>query len=476
MEGVEALIDKSLLRGEEGAGGKPRFTMLETIREYAVERLAAAGEDEAVRARHAAFFAALGAQVEPALLGQDKETWGPRLEADRDNLRAALAWGERHDPELMLRLADTLMISRFWGTPHFAEGRAWLDRALAAAGSDVPAPLRVKALGTASLTASAHGEGGRGADLAWQAVVVAEQSGDLAGRAWGLLMLSFAERYRGDQEAALTHAEAAVAQARALGEDDLPPFLLGFLLSRLGQGAYERGDWSRAEAVLEEALERTRAVGDSWGIGVALGKLAAVAQARGDDARAAALYRECLGSPWWDRDNELGAAEVLAGVARLAAARGRSEGAVRLVTAAEATVARTGLALPPTLCAKNEEVLAAARTALGEEKFATTRSVGRSLPLDLAVAEARAVADAAAQPGHDGRDTRRSASGLPGGLSAREAEVLRLVAQGLTSAQVARRLFLSPRTVNTHLNSVYRKLGVGSRSAATRLAFEYGLA
>ena len=126
LEELEALIDKSLLRGEEGAGGDPRFSMLETIREYAAEQLAASGEEERVRARYAAFFAVLGEQAESGLHGSEEGTWSRRLEADHDNLRAALAWGEEHDPVLMLRLVSALW--RFWWI-HLTEGRAWLARA-----------------------------------------------------------------------------------------------------------------------------------------------------------------------------------------------------------------------------------------------------------------------------------------------------------------------------------------------------------
>jgi DNA-binding CsgD family transcriptional regulator len=462
LEGLEALIDKSLLRGEEGLVGEARISMLETIREYAAERLAASGEEGPVRARHASFFAALGKLAELGFHGPEEMTWRRRLEADRDNLRAALAWGEEHDPGLMLRLAGVLW--RFWWA-HLTEGRVWLERALVAGGSNAPAPLRVKALGTASITASMQGDVGRGDALGREAVALAERSGDLAGRVWGLLNLSFADRCRGDHEESAAHAEAAVAQARAL-DDDLPPFLQAFVLNRLGHEAYELGNYSRAEAVLEEALDRWRRLGNPWGTDIVLGKLADVAQARGDDARAAALYSESLDS--WSQGNELGSVEILTGLARLAA-KGRTESAVRLFAAAEAVQTRIGLTLAPALRAKNERALAAAKEALGKEAFAAAWAAGGDLPLEQAVAEARSVADDA---GHADPDPSSAASGL----SPREREVLGLVAQGMTNAQVAERLFLSPRTVNAHLNSIYHKLGVNSRSAATRFAVEHDLA
>jgi predicted ATPase len=127
LEGLEALIDKSLLRGEEGVGGEPRFSMLETIREYAAERLAVSGEEGPVRARHADFFAALGERAELGFHGPEEVRWRHLLETDHGNLRAALAWGEEHDPGLILRLAGALW--RFWWI-HLTEGVVWLERAL----------------------------------------------------------------------------------------------------------------------------------------------------------------------------------------------------------------------------------------------------------------------------------------------------------------------------------------------------------
>jgi non-specific serine/threonine protein kinase len=469
LEGLEALIDKSMLRGEKGIGAEPRFWMLETIREYAAEQLAASGEEEQVRARHAAFFAALGVRAESGLHGPEEGTWRRRLEADHANLRAALAWSEEHDPELMLQLAGALW--RFWWI-HLHEGRAWLEHALAAGASEAPAPPRVKALACASIVASMQGDVERGAALALEAVDLAEQSGDQVGRVWGFLNLSFADRCRGDHETAAAHAAVAVEQARALDDDSLPPFLQAFVLNRLGHEAYELGDWSRAEPVLEDALERWRRLGNPWGICVVLGKLADVAQARGDDARAAALYRESL-DYWRGHGNDLGTVEILTGLARLAA-KGSPEGAVRLFATAEAVQRRIGLTPAPALRAKNERALAAARSTLGEEAFAAAWAAGKDLSLEQAVAEAQTVtADAgrAAPADHD-----PSPSSAAGGLSPRELEVLKLVAGGLTNVQVAERLFLSPRTINAHLNSIYHKLGVSSRSAATRFAVERSLA
>jgi predicted ATPase/DNA-binding CsgD family transcriptional regulator len=463
------LVDKSLvLVADQRQGGEEaRYRLLETVRHYGTQTLKSSGEGPEIRRRHALFFAALGAQAEPALFGAEEGTWRGRLAVEHDNLRAALAWGEERDAELMLRLAGVLW--RFWWA-HLTEGRGWLERALVA-GGEALAPLRVKALGTASIVASMQGEIERSEALAREAIALAEHSGDGAGRVWGLLMLSFAERCRGDHEAALAHAEAAAAQARALDEDDLPPFLRAFILNRLGHEAYELGAWTRAEAVLEEALERWRSLGNPWGIGVVLGKMADVAQARGDDERAAALYRESLDF-WQGQGSELITVEILTGLARLAA-KNQPEHAVRLFAATQAVQTQVGITPAPALRAKNERALASARSALGEEAFAAAWAAGEELPLQRAAAEAQSVTADAGRPDHADPDHRPS--GSIGELSRRELEVLGLVAGGLTNAQVAERLFLSPRTVNAHLTSIYQKLEVSSRSAAVRIAVDHGL-
>jgi DNA-binding CsgD family transcriptional regulator len=289
-------------------------------------------------------------------------------------------------------------------------------------------------------------------------------------------MVSFAARCRGGHKEALTCAEVATEQARALGDDELPSFIRALILNRLGNEAYELGDWSRAEAVLQEALGHWRRLGAGgrWQAGMVLGWLAVVAEARGDDARAAALYRESLQDFRWRKgDLELGAVGILTRLACLAVTNGQPEGAVRLFAVAEATQRRTGLILPSDNRANNDEALAAARDALGEEAFAAAWAAGWNIPLHRAVAEARDVAVDV------GRAARAAAAPRPGAaagdLTPRELEVLGLVAEGLTNAQVAEKLFLSPRTVNAHLTSVYHKLRVGSRSAAVRFAVEHDL-
>ena len=149
------LTDKSLVLVSGGEGKEARYRFLETVRHYAREKLKESGEEPETQRRHAHFFAALGVQAEPGLHSAEEVAWRGRLAANHDNLRAALAWGEQHDPELMLRLAGALW--RFWWA-NLTEGRGWLERALAAVGEEAPAPLRGKALVTTSIVGSMQGK------------------------------------------------------------------------------------------------------------------------------------------------------------------------------------------------------------------------------------------------------------------------------------------------------------------------------
>jgi hypothetical protein len=185
-----------------------------------------------------------------------------------------------------------------------------------AGGSEAPATLRAKALAAASILACMQGEAGRGEALAQKAVVLAEQSGDREGRVFALLMLSFAARSRGEHGASAARAETAAEQVRALADDEIPPFLRPFVLNCVGHEAYELGDCSRAEVILKEALERWRRLGAPLGDRHSPGEAGDIAQARGDEAGAGALYRESL--EYWQSQGELGAVEILTGVARLA--------------------------------------------------------------------------------------------------------------------------------------------------------------
>jgi non-specific serine/threonine protein kinase len=273
--------------------------------------------------------------------------------------------------------------------------------------------------------------------------------------------------------------------------------------------AYREGGFPRAAALLEEGLALARRAGDAWLAARCLGELSAVALYGGEPQRARRLAGEslALGEELGDQRTiveafraegwaalalgefaraqarlgeslalyraagvQWGVAFCLEGLAAVAARQGQPERAARLGGAAEALREAMGAPPPPPHRAHYERYLNAARGRVGAAAWTTAWAAGRALPREEAIALALALA-----PVDGEQATPAPAGDNQAGLSTREVEVLGLVAQGLTNAQVAARLFLSPRTIDQHLRSIYNKLGVGNRAAATRFAIEQTL-
>ena len=467
LEGISALLEKSLLSRDMEPTGEPRFMMLETIREFAAECLVTTPEQTPVRDKHLAFYVDFAQRAEVGLLGPAEKAWRHHLDAEHANLRAAMLWGAEHHPVLALQLATALW--RFWWV-HPGEGRMWLERTLASA-SDATPQLRAKGLGAASILASFLGDFDHGTQLAQESIDLAERNGDDAGRAWGLLNLSFADRSRGDHLASMAYAEAALEASRGLGDDPWPAFILAVALNRVGHEAFEAGDWPHAEAALHEALDRWQRLDSPWGSGIALAKLADVAQERGDEERAAALFAQSLDA-WAFQDVELGLIETLTALGRLTA-RHDPLRAVQLFAAASMVQDRIGIRLPPAVQARNEQALTASRSRLGEGAFTEAWTAGQTRTLEESLAEAQSIAaglSTAVRPGVASRPPV-----MPFDLTRRELEVLGLAATGQTDRQIAEALFLSPRTVQHHMANVLSKLAVSSRTAAVATAQSAGL-
>ncbi|HEX5505939.1 MAG TPA: tetratricopeptide repeat protein [Thermomicrobiales bacterium] len=284
---------------------------------------------------------------------------------------------------------------------------------------------------------------------------------DRDGVATALTDLGFVALARGDLPVAQPLLEEGLALFRRLGDRDG----VSYALVNLGVLARERGDLPAARDRFEESLTLRRAAGVRGGIAGALHHLAALAARQGDHEAARAHYRESLLLA-----HETGAAQIRAeclhGLAALAAAAQDDRRAAYLAGAAAAQRER---AVRSTLA---DERWAAPHLAAGRARnparWDAALAAGRAAPLDQAIAVAGGATDSPPAPA--------PRPAYPAGLTAREVEVLRLAAQGLTDAQIAERLFLSPRTVGTHLRSVYNKLGVSSRLAATRFALDHGLA
>jgi predicted ATPase/DNA-binding CsgD family transcriptional regulator/DNA-binding XRE family transcriptional regulator len=469
LEGIASLIDQSLLR-PVGApnSGDPRFEMLETVREYGLERLAESGEEDAVRRALATWCLELCERAEPRMYVPEAPAWLARLDAERDNLRAALAWSiDQDEAELALRLAGDYFW--LWLRRHPAEGRGWLERALAAP-LDVAPAARAKALfalGTLAFWVEADYQ--RSEPMIEESLAIFRRVGERRGEAEALFQLGHQTWATGNLDRASSLSDEGTALAQEIGAADIASAIQ---VSR-GLIARDRGDSEQAKRLLEEALAGFRRIGFTWSAAWNHFHLADLSRSQGSHAHALAHYVACA-RLWWEDGDAWATVVALRGAATAAADAGQPAAAARLFGATEAHGEALDLGVGLADRASYDRAVADVRAALGEADVLGAWRAGRALTVDEAIGEAAALAvDLAGTPISPSTPIRPS---LPGGLSEREVEVLRLVAQGLTNAEVAAQLYLSPRTVEAHLRRIYDKLGTSSRAAAVRFALEHDLA
>jgi len=463
---VASLVDKSLLVPATGAGAtEPRYAMLETIREYGLERLAEQGEAEAARAAHGAYFLALAEAAEPRLIVTGSAAWVERLASERANLRAAVAWAlATGRAEAVLRLAGTILSFAYArGEP--SEGQQWLEAALASGDRAAP-ETRVDALFTASALAQVQGDFARSTAWTEEALALARNCGYAFGEARAHLGLGITAEWGGDLDRAAARYEAARALMRQVGEPDRLPHWTVLPLANLADVALLQGEPKRALALAEEAVERWRAVGYLWGIAQALGTAAAAAGELGDHERAAAMFAETL-DLWIACDDGRGIAGTLAGIAGLAAAGGQLLPAARLLGAARALADDLGVRFVAHHVSA-ERILAGVRARLHGDDFAAAWAAGQTLSIPQAIAAAR---DLLGDPAPE----RRPAAAATLDISRRELDVLRLLMAGRADREIAAALSISPRTVQSHVAHLFAKLGVHSRAAAAAEAIRRGL-
>ena len=328
---VGSLVDQSLLRRVETEDGQPRFGMLETIREFGLERLAASGEEPAVRAAHADWYLALAETAAPELMGAAQREWLARLESENGNLRAALDWALAEGAgDTAIRLAGALW--PFWDIRgHIGEGRSWLERALAL-GVDRPCPARATALHGAGTLATVQGDFGQATALLERALAMARAMRDNRAAASALNNLGLVAKDQGQLARAAVLLEESVALQRESG--NTPG--LADALHNLGTVVFRQGDLDRAIALYQESLALERERGDRLGIAGSLNNLGVIAREQGDLDRATTLYEECLALQR-ELGDRLGIASTLGNLGGVARERGE--------LACAATLIAEGLAL-----------------------------------------------------------------------------------------------------------------------------------
>ena len=444
--------------------------MLETVREFGLERLEASGEEEAVRAAHAACVTTMVEEASGRLLSSEFKQVAARLDAELDNVRAALAWlDEGGESDAGLWLADAMF--HYWLVRGgYREGHRHLERALERADRS-PRPVRARALVGAGWLARLHGDREVAAPLLTEGLAVSQAVGDREAEAAALHSLGFVALERGDLGQAIRWMERALALALEIeSAAGTVRLLICATYTNLAQLALARDDVATAASYLAEARRRQRELGFAWGESHLLRCLGDLARARGEDGEALATYRESVRLARGPGDRRY-LAEALAGIASVIVRRGQLEGATRLLAVAatlrEQIGAPQGWGQPA-----HERSEAAARAALPPETFATAWAAGAALPLEEAIAEALNAA------GPVGVSLPPSAPGpaVAIGLTGREREVLSLLVQGWSDRQIADALFVSPRTVNYHVTNLLAKLGLASRTAAAAYAMRHGMA
>ncbi len=491
------LVDRSLVIAvPDDAGGTTRFHLLETVRAYAWQRLAEMWEVESMRQRHADWILSQARLAEAKSHGPEQGVWLRWAEREHDNVRAALAWLiERGDADAALRLAGC--VSWSWSVHmRWSESRVVFERVLALPRAERPTVERAVVLTALGTIATMLGDLDRGLASLSEAESVGRELGDEAVRMRARGPAVIAQQFRGE----------------AGGTDDAGADLMrwakegGFVfeqirgLETVAQAAAAQGQYGQAAALLEEGARLARESGDSWNLARCLQALGDVRRSLGDHAVAGALYEESqarfmgiglqpdpgvihnlgyVALAGGDRlaarqrfveavelfrriGDRRGMAECVIGLGCVASSTGDGAVAARLFAAGQAALAAMNSQLWMSNRGDYERWLLAAQARLSVAAFSGAWTVGAGWSLDGAVAFAL-----------------RSAAAVSAGsddvLTAREREVARLVARGLTNRQVAEALVVTEKTAANHLQRVLDKLEIHSRAQLAARAAELGL-
>jgi predicted ATPase/transcriptional regulator with XRE-family HTH domain len=397
LDGLVALVEQSLVRQMPGAGAEPRYQMLETVREFGLERLVSSGDADDARQRHAEHFLRVSAdlmQASPILMDHASLM---RVVAEHDNVRLALVWYDQHGEIDALLQLSSLLYGLWFSRGLYREGVQWVDRALERS-QRVPSSALIRALDGAGTLAIFQGDYVRATSFIEEGLALAQVLGDPSLMSEALTYAAFlAYRHR-----AFARAEELLAEARHIlaGSAESEPGALPFLtlggvvpFFHIGDLALVQGQFAQAATEYEEAIALFQAAGSETGLRDMQAGLAAVRYLTGDVPQAAALYGESLqqshAMAFWPL-----VVSSLLGLAGIAIEVGDPVGGARLLGAAEGIASSLGAVMYTRDYPVHDRVLATVRLALDEQRFANVRETGRALSIEVAIAEALTVAEA----------------------------------------------------------------------------------
>jgi len=458
LDGLSVLIDHSLVSQADALDGSQRYAMLETIREYGLEQLVAAGELDAVRRRHAEYFLRTFEDAGVEWSGPDAASWVARSRVELGNLRSALTWAVEHDADIALRFIQA--IGGCWETlGHYSEARRWCELALASSQPASPA-LRAYTLFEAGFLATTQGDYTAGRQFSEAGKALYESIGDARGAAWCLYGMGRAAMWAADLDRAAELYEAAVTAAR-----DVDERLLRAALGNLGAVYVLQRQTDLADRCLRESIALAEAAHHVVGLGFIIPEYALLAIRQGDLTEASARLRAALEIQQQLHDPRY-ASQAIEVAAWIATLRRQALLTARLLGAVSALREEIGVRVPPMTQVYYDEYVPQAKAQVTALAWDDAWQAGRAMSLDDALAEALALERGTT-------DEREPASRA--GLSPRELDVLRLLVDGRSNQEIGVALSISPHTAANHVINIMNKLGVDSRTAAATWAVRHGI-
>ncbi len=460
IETISHLVDKSLLTANRREHGETRYRLLETIREYAFEKLRGSQDKLELLDKHLEYFVRFADEGDRKIKGPEQAVWFEKLEIEHDNLRTALHQAaQSKNFEAGLSLAESL--TYFWYVRgHIREGAGWLEKFLIPI-QDVSSALVARGLlYLGIMQGMSNEEDDRSTKLHEKSLRLFRELNDRSGIALVLNILGVIETQNNE----LVKAERLLNESLALQKELGDPWFIAFTVQNFPPLALQNGDLKKAREYAEEEVYWFEQAGDLRSIARSLGDFAEIARLEGDYSRAATIYTQAL-SQLFQLGDRLSVAGLLEDLAVLAAKQHKYRRAALLLGGADALREDLGVPYRGNENDDYHQAVTAIRNNLRESNFEQVMSKGRRMSLQEIVDYATQGANLPAK-----KTGSTAEEEIWFQLTARERDVTRLLAEGHSNLEISQNLFLSEKTVRNYISNLYRKLGITNRGEAILLA------